>query len=126
PALRRADDVHRQVRRRGLRHRREGEAGLRRREAPHRQGPLGEDERVRLTTLVTGIAGGLAQRVATFLLGEGEEVFGVDYRPVGGVTEYPVFRASYNKTAIEDVFRKVAPKRVLHLGRIGNLSEPID
>jgi UDP-glucose 4-epimerase len=79
-----------------------------------------------MTTLITGIAGGLAQRVATMLLEKGEEVCGVDYRAVTGIDAYPVFRASYNKTAIEDVFRKIAPKRVLHLGRIGNLSEPIE
>jgi UDP-glucose 4-epimerase len=53
-------------------------------------------------------------------------VAGVDYRAVSGVDAYPVYRASYNKTAIEDVFRKVAPNCVLHLGRIGNLSEPIE
>ena len=79
-----------------------------------------------MTTLITGIAGGLAHRVATMLLESGEEVAGVDYRAVSGVDAYPVFKASYNKTAIEDVFRKVAPKCVLHLGRIGNLSEPIE
>jgi len=80
-----------------------------------------------MTTLITGIGGGLAQRGATMLLEQGEDVAGVDYRAVTGVGDaYPVFRASYNKTAIEDVFRKVAPKRVLHLGRIGNLSEPIE
>jgi UDP-glucose 4-epimerase len=79
-----------------------------------------------MTTLITGIAGGLAQRVARLLIEQGEEVAGVDYRAVSGVDAYPVFRASYNKTAIEDVFRKVTPKRVLHLGRIGNLSEPIE
>src|SRR5262249_51912727 len=72
--------------------------------------------------------GGLAQRVAAMMMEAGDEVAGVDYRPVHGdsVGAYPVFRASYNKTAIEDVFRKVAPKRVLHLGRVGNLSEPIE
>jgi UDP-glucose 4-epimerase len=80
-----------------------------------------------MTTLITGIAGGLAQRVATMLIDQGEEVAGVDYRAVPGIGDaYPVFKASYNKTAIEDVFRKIAPKRVLHLGRIGNLSEPIE
>lgn len=79
-----------------------------------------------MTTLITGIAGGLAQRVASRLVEQGEEVVGVDYRPVSAETAYPVFRASYNKTAIEDVFRKHDVKRVLHLGRIGNLSEPIE
>lgn len=82
------------------------------------------------TTLITGIAGGLAQRVAERLVSGGEEVVGVDYRrvpdltgPLAGMT---VYRASYNKTAIEDVFRHHPIGRVLHLGRVGNLSESIE
>jgi UDP-glucose 4-epimerase len=34
-----------------------------------------------------------------------------------------VYRAHYHKTAIEDVFRKQPIDAVLHLGRVGNLSE---
>ncbi len=79
--------------------------------------------------LITGIAGGLAQRVARKLTASGREVVGVDYRDVvpsrdlAGVT---LHRASYNKTAIEDVFRKHAIEHVLHLGRVGNLTEDAD
>ncbi|MCC6556014.1 MAG: NAD-dependent epimerase/dehydratase family protein [Polyangiaceae bacterium] len=79
-----------------------------------------------MTILVTGIAGGLARRVAMRLQGEGRAVVGVDYReaaPLPGITTY---RASYVKTAIEDVFRRHAVEAVLHLGRVGNLSERID
>lgn len=79
------------------------------------------------TILVTGIAGGLSQRVAQILLERGDQVVGVDYRPVEPMPErlakMPVHRASYNKTAIEDVFRWHSFDAVLHLGRVGNLRE---
>jgi UDP-glucose 4-epimerase len=79
------------------------------------------------TTLITGLAGGLAQRTADVLVRAGENVVGVDYRPVGplppSLADIPVYRANYNKTAIEDVFRHHSFDRVLHLGRVGNLKE---
>src|SRR5439155_1906761 len=53
----------------------------------------------------------------------GEEVVGVDYRRVPALDGIATYRASYNKTAIEDVFRRHQPRSVLHLGRIGNLAE---
>lgn len=77
--------------------------------------------------LITGISGGLAQRVAERLLVRGDEVVGVDYRATGdlppALAQISVYRANYNKTAIEDIFRKHAFERVLHLGRVGNLKE---
>ncbi len=79
--------------------------------------------------LITGIAGGLAQRVAARLLDAGHHVSGVDYRPSPPLppplAKLPVHRANYNKTAIEDVFRKHRPQRVFHLGRVGNLKESL-
>ena len=77
--------------------------------------------------LVTGMAGGLAQLVAEKLLARGHEVVGVDYRPTpkldAALAKMPIHRASYNKTAIEDLFRKYRLTGVLHLGRVGNLKE---
>jgi len=77
--------------------------------------------------LITGISGGLAQRVAERLQVRGDEVIGVDYRATGDLpltlSRLVVYRANYNKTAIEDIFRKHVPERVLHLGRVGNLKE---
>lgn len=73
--------------------------------------------------LITGIAGGLARRTSVLLRGQGHAVTGVDYRasrPLPGVT---IHRASYDKTAIEDVFRRQQFDAVLHLGRVGNLIE---
>lgn len=80
------------------------------------------------TFLVTGIAGGLAQHVAERLLVLGHDVVGADYRPVEDLPDalaerVPVYRANYNKTAIETVFRHHPIERVLHLGRVGNLKE---
>ncbi|MCS6913890.1 MAG: NAD-dependent epimerase/dehydratase family protein [Myxococcales bacterium] len=81
------------------------------------------------TILITGMAGGLAQRVARCLLEEGHEVVGVDYRPVpplsGPLSAIRIYRANYNKTIIEDLFRHHVPAEVLHLGRVGNLKESL-
>jgi UDP-glucose 4-epimerase len=75
--------------------------------------------------LVTGIAGGLAQLAAEKLLDAGHGVVGVDYRPFKRILplEIPVYQANYNKTLIEDVFRRHRFHGVLHLGRVGNLKE---
>lgn len=76
------------------------------------------------TVLVTGVAGGLAQLVARRLIKNGDTVIGVDYRPVAPrkLEGMLVYRASYNKTGIEDVFRHHKIDKVLHLGRVGDLS----
>jgi len=83
-----------------------------------------------MNVLITGIAGGLARHVARTLSRDGHTVTGVDYRDVSGAaSELPgigVHRASYHKTAIEDVFRKGPFEVLLHLGRVGNLSERIE
>lgn len=84
---------------------------------------MSESKRV----LITGIAGGLARRVAQMMHERGYEVVGVDYR-AHDVLDFPshVYRANYNKTKIEDIFRRHPPSCVLHLGRVGNLKQNID
>lgn len=81
------------------------------------------------TILVTGIAGGLSQRVAERLVAGGHTVVGVDYRDLprldGPLARVALHRASYNKTIIEDVFRWHRFDAVLHLGRVGNLKESL-
>ncbi len=83
-----------------------------------------------MRVLVTGIAGGLAREVARRLVAAGDQVVGADYRripePSGDLANVRVFRAHYHKTAIEDVFRQGPFDAVLHLGRVGNLSERAD
>lgn len=80
------------------------------------------------TILITGIAGGLAQRVARHLLDGGHSVTGVDYRELPsslgeGLERLTVLRAHYNKTIIEDIFRRQSLDAVLHLGRSGSFKE---
>ena len=73
--------------------------------------------------LITGIAGTLAQLAGQRLAEDGFEVVGVDYRPPPTQLGYPAltYQANYNKTRIEDIFRRHPPTHVLHLGRVGNL-----
>jgi UDP-glucose 4-epimerase len=75
--------------------------------------------------LITGIAGGLACDVGRELQVRGYRVVGVDYRPCSRPLDYPaiVYQANYNKTKVEDIFRRHQPTLVLHLGRVGNLKE---
>jgi UDP-glucose 4-epimerase len=75
--------------------------------------------------LVTGISGGLAQLVAGKLAQRDYEIIGVDYRKVPIVPDCltECYQANYNKTKIEDVFRRHRPTHVFHLGRVGNLKE---
>jgi UDP-glucose 4-epimerase len=76
------------------------------------------------TALITGIAGGLARDVGRSLEARGYRIVGVDYRPADPL-DYPatIYQANYNKTKIEDIFRRHQPGVVLHLGRVGNLKE---
>lgn len=79
------------------------------------------------TLLITGIAGGLAQRVALALQADGHTIVGADYRQarnlpaaLSGMKQYC---AHYNKTIIEDIFRHHRFDGVLHLGRSGSWKE---
>ena len=78
--------------------------------------------------LITGIAGGLAQMVGERLQERGFEIVGVDYRTPPADLGYPAltYQANYNKTRIEDIFRRHPPTHVLHLGRVGNLKDQIN
>lgn len=78
--------------------------------------------------LITGIVGGLARLVGEELHKRGYEVSGVDYRPMTRPLSFPAetYRANYNKTKIEDIFRRHRPTHVVHLGRVGNLKQTVD
>ena len=58
----------------------------------------------------------------------GFEVIGIDYRVPPTDLGYPAvtYQANYNKTRIEDIFRRHPPSHVLHLGRVGNLKDKIN
>lgn len=79
------------------------------------------------TAIITGIAGGLARLVAERLNKDGWDVVGIDYRKVDEDLPYlaGLYHANYNKTKIEDVFRRHRASLVLHLGRVGNLKQTI-
>jgi UDP-glucose 4-epimerase len=81
-----------------------------------------------MRALITGIAGGLARLVAEQLHKRGAEIVGVDYRPMTQPLWHPaeIYRANYNKTRIEDVFRRHPPTHVIHLGRVGNLKQTVE
>ena len=78
--------------------------------------------------LLTGIAGGLAQLAAKRLHEIGFEIVGVDYRVPPRDLGFPAitYQANYNKTRIEDIFRRHPPSHVLHLGRVGNLKDQVN
>lgn len=74
--------------------------------------------------LITGIAGGLARLVAAEFHRRGYAISGVDYRSVTPLGhDADLYQANYNKTRIEDVFRRHPPDVVMHLGRVGNLKQ---
>ncbi len=75
------------------------------------------------TCLITGITGGMARLAGQRLADMGHEIVGVDYRsvPQDPGFEATLYQANYNKTRIEDIFRRHRPEMVLHLGRVGNL-----
>src|SRR5688572_29924482 len=81
-----------------------------------------------MRALITGIAGGLARLVAEQLHKRGAEIVGVDYRALTKPLSHPaeVYRANYNKTKIEDIFRRHPPTHVIHLGRVGNLKQTVE
>lgn len=78
--------------------------------------------------LITGIAGGLAQMVGRELNERGFEIVGIDYRTPPTDIGFPAitYQANYNKTRIEDIFRRHPPTHVLHLGRVGNLKDKMN
>src|SRR5262245_39384427 len=60
------------------------------------------------------------------LLGDGREVVGVDYRDAPSIPGVALYKKTYSKAAIEDVFRRHPFSSVLHLGRVGDLSEEVE
>lgn len=77
------------------------------------------------TIMVTGAGGGLASQVIQMLDARGDDVVAVDYRTIEEDLPPRVrfYKASYNKTGIEDVFRHHKFDVVLHLGRVGDLRQ---
>jgi UDP-glucose 4-epimerase len=72
--------------------------------------------------LITGVAGGIAQKLAMELVTHGHQVVGVDVR---AWNECPsvieMHRTDLRKRAAEDVFRKCRPQAVVHMATVSQL-----
>jgi UDP-glucose 4-epimerase len=73
--------------------------------------------------LVVGVASAIARLVAVRLAGEGHEVIGIDRRAWEGAP-IEVFELDIRKRAAEEVFRKVRPHTVVHMGTVSSLVMP--
>jgi UDP-glucose 4-epimerase len=73
--------------------------------------------------LIVGISSAIAKLLALQLKGEGHEVAGIDRR---GWKDAPieVFDLDIRKRAAEDVFRKMRPEVVVHMGTVTSLMVP--
>ncbi len=75
-----------------------------------------------MKVLIPGIAGRLGKLLAERLLAAGHDVIGIDRRPFreapAGVEMHEV---DIRKRAAEDVFRRVRPEAVLHMGTVTHL-----
>ena len=75
-----------------------------------------------MKVLITGIAGGIAQKLAMELVTHGHQVVGIDVRPwreAPSVIE--MHRTDLRKRAAEDVFRKARPNAVIHMATVSQL-----
>jgi UDP-glucose 4-epimerase len=76
-----------------------------------------------MRVLILGIAGGIARKLATRLLGAGHEVLGLDVRPWSSAPEGIEFhRVDVRKRAAEDIFRRRRPEAVVHMATITALT----
>jgi UDP-glucose 4-epimerase len=75
-----------------------------------------------MRVLIPGIAGKIGQRVALMLRDIGHEVSGIDARPWRDAPSgIEVFEVDLRKRAAEDVFRKIRPQVVVHMGTVTHL-----
>src|SRR5580692_10703556 len=91
------------------------------------EGPLATQRRnvpgARMKILIVGISSAIAKLLAVQLAGEGHEVAGIDRR---GWKSAPieVFELDIRKRAAEDLFRKMRPQVVVHMGTVTSLMVP--
>ena len=78
------------------------------------------------TILITGMAGGLANVIATALK-DMYRIIGVDSRPYRKRWPYDgkFIQVNYTKRVFSDIFRRYKPDKVLHLGRIADPHEKL-
>jgi UDP-glucose 4-epimerase len=73
--------------------------------------------------LIVGVSSAIARLLASRLLGEGHEVVGVDRRAWRNAP-IEVFELDIRKRAAEEVFRKMRPNVVVHMGTVTSLVMP--
>lgn len=80
-----------------------------------------------MKVLIPGIAGKLAQRVATRLAHAGHTVLGIDRRPwTSAPPGVEVFEVDIRKRAAEDIFRKHRPEAVIHMATVTHVAVRTD
>jgi UDP-glucose 4-epimerase len=72
--------------------------------------------------LITGVAGGIAQKLAMELVTRGHQVVGIDVRPWReSPSAIEMHRTDLRKRAAEEVFRKTRPQAVVHMATVSQL-----
>jgi UDP-glucose 4-epimerase len=72
--------------------------------------------------LITGIAGGIAQKLAMELCTHGHQVIGIDVRPWRECpSAVEMHHVDLRKRAAEDVFRRAQPQAVVHMATVSQL-----
>ena len=75
-----------------------------------------------MKVLITGVAGGIAQKLAMELVTRGHQVVGIDVRPWReSPSAIEMHRTDLRKRAAEDVFRKARPQAVVHMATVSQL-----
>ncbi len=75
-----------------------------------------------MKVLITGVAGGIAQKLAMELVTRGHQVVGIDVRPWReSPSAIEMHRTDLRKRAAEEVFRKSRPQAVVHMATVSQL-----
>ncbi len=75
-----------------------------------------------MKVLITGVAGGIAQKLAMELVTRGHQVVGIDVRPWReSPSAIEMHRTDLRKRAAEEVFRKTRPQAVVHMATVSQL-----
>jgi UDP-glucose 4-epimerase len=76
-----------------------------------------------MKVLITGVSGGIAQKLAMELATRGHQVIGIDVRPWReSPSAIEMHRTDLRKRAAEEVFRKTRPQAVIHMATVSQLT----
>ena len=75
-----------------------------------------------MSVLITGVSGKIGRLVATGLVDRGMKVIGIDRRPWTDAPEgVELHRVDIRKRGAEDLFRRLSPEVVIHMGTVTHL-----